>query len=480
MKKSLKIVIPILLILGAGGFLLTAFASGNGKEHETFRVRRDRISGSIEESGDIEGETDYTYYAQVSAPVSMMGLKVGDVVNKGDKLLTYDVTDYERTVSQASISRQQSEDNAKGQIEQSDKNQSRYNKAVADDQAYSVLYYLERESANSQNEAQYSENWNIQCERDSISKEIAKKQGEVGGKEAELATTEDPERAQTLSKEISDLNKQIGDLQSGYYSLAPAQLSPEEYANLNDTNNVMEDITRNWTQSKTQKNAYEATILNASQKEALNKQTELAQSKEDAAMEDLSKASMGVVADFQGVVTECNVKEGSVVAKGTPLFKIVGTEDMKVTVMISKYDIGSVKKGQRAEVSIAGKVYPATVSRINHVATEDDSDKAKVAVDVHIDEPDEDLILGLEADVTIYTDELMGVLVIPYGALYSDDGGDYCYVISDGVIAKQYVTAGVSTNEYAEIKEGLKEDDIVITDAVTDDLIGDKASEAVH
>ena len=148
--------------------------------------------------------------------------------------------------------------------------------------------------------------------------------------------------------------------------------------------------------------------------------------------------------------------------------------------MISKYDIGSVKKGQRAEVSIAGKVYPATVSRINHVATEDDSDKAKVAVDVHIDEPDEDLILGLEADVTIYTDELMGVLVIPYGALYSDDGGDYCYVISDGVIAKQYVTAGVSTNEYAEIKEGLKEDDIVITDAVTDDLIGDKASEAVH
>ena len=53
-------------------------------------------------------------------------------------------------------------------------------------------------------------------------------------------------------------------------------------------------------------------------------------------------------------------------------------------------------------------------------------------------------------------------------------------MISDGVIAKQYVTAGVSTNEYAEIKEGLKEDDIVITDAVTDDLIGDKASEAVH
>ncbi|MBQ5534923.1 MAG: hypothetical protein IIU07_06455, partial [Lachnospiraceae bacterium] len=135
---------------------------------------------------------------------------------------------------------------------------------------------------------------------------------------------------------------------------------------------------------------------------------------------------------------------------------------------------------QRAEADVAGKVYDATVSRINHVAVSDDSDKNKVAVEVSINEPDEALILGIEADVTIYTDEEDDVLLVPYSALYTDNDGDYCYAIEDGVIAKKYINAGIRTSEYAEVKEGLSENDVVITDAVTDDQIGEKAVGSVH
>ena len=101
-------------------------------------------------------------------------------------------------------------------------------------------------------------------------------------------------------------------------------------------------------------------------------------------------------------------------------------------------------------------------------------------MDVHIDDPDERAILGLEADVTIFTDEKMGVLVIPYAGFYSDDDGDYCYVIEDGVIAKKYVTAGIKTADDVEITEGLSEGDMVIIDSVTDSQIGEKATYAVH
>ena len=215
-------------------------------------------------------------------------------------------------------------------------------------------------------------------------------------------------------------------------------------------------------------------------KEALEKQTDLLRSREEAAQIELAKAAEGVRADCSGVVTECMVKEGSIVTKGTPLFRLVNTDDLKVTLMISKYDIGKIKIGQRAEADVAGKVYDATVSRINHVAVSDDSDKNKVAVEVSINEPDEALILGIEADVTIYTDEEDGVLLVPYSALYTDNEGDYCYAIEDGVIAKKYINAGIRTSEYAEVKEGLSENDVVITDAVTDDQIGEKAVGSVH
>ena len=103
-----------------------------------------------------------------------------------------------------------------------------------------------------------------------------------------------------------------------------------------------------------------------------------------------------------------------------------------------------------------------------------------VAVDVHVDDPDDSLILGLEADVTIYTDEQQDVLIIPYSGFYTDDDGDYCYVIEDGIIAKKYVEAGIKTSEYVEIKSGLDEGDAVITDSITDSQVGEKAVESVH
>jgi RND family efflux transporter MFP subunit len=288
------------------------------------------------------------------------------------------------------------------------------------------------------------------------------------------------EKGKKISEEIAELNEDIAGIDRGLAGLPPAQMNPEEYARYHDTVNMMEDINRNWTQAKTEKRAYEEGILNMSQKEALKKQTELAKSKEEAAQIELEKALAGVRADFSGVVTECMVKEGSIVTKGAPLFRLVNTDDLKVTVMISKYDIGKIRVGQRATADVAGRVYNGTVQRINHVAVSDDSDKNKVAVEVHIDEPDEYLILGIEADVTIFTDEEEGVLLIPYSALYTDNDGDYCYVIEDGVIAKKYIRAGIRTSEYAEVKEGLAENDVVITDAVTDEQIGEKAVGSVH
>ena len=148
--------------------------------------------------------------------------------------------------------------------------------------------------------------------------------------------------------------------------------------------------------------------------------------------------------------------------------------------MISKYDIGSIKVGQRAEIDVAGTRYVGAVSKINQIATTDSSDKSKVAVDVKID-GGKGLILGLEADVTIYTDEKTGVMLIPYNAFYSDDDGEYCYIINnEGVIEKKCFTAGIVDSSYVEVLDGLSLGMTVITDAITDDQIGEKAFEAVH
>ncbi len=457
--------------------ILTAF-SGSGTEHETEYVTKGGISGTVEESGNIEGEKDYTYFANVSAPVSMVDIKVGDYIKKDRLLLLYDTDDLQRSVKQAELASLQSRQNADGQIERSDKYQSKYNKAVADDAAYAGLYWYERESKDGLSEGQYTENYYIQCQVDGIEKDIADKQKELVEKTDYYNSLADKttKEAKDVYNRMCELDSQIAGLNKDLAAAPPMTMTPEENAQANDTANVMEDITRNWTQAKTEKNTYEAGILTENQKEALNTQADIALEKEDQIKNELEKAKAGVKAEFDGVVTECDTKEGNVVTKGTPLFKVVGSDDLKVTLMISKYDIGYIKEGQRAQIDVAGQKLEGKVTRINHVATSDDSDKNKVAVDVHIDGESENLILGLEADVTIYTDEKQDVLLIPYAGYYSDDDGDYCYLVnSEGRIEKRYFTAGIKTDDFVEVREGLKENEMVIVDSVTDDQVGKKA-----
>jgi multidrug efflux pump subunit AcrA (membrane-fusion protein) len=115
------------------------------------------------------------------------------------------------------------------------------------------------------------------------------------------------------------------------------------------------------------------------------------------------------------------------------------------------------------------------VTEIKRIAETKNSDKAKVTVSVKFDQPDERVYLGLEADVTIYTEEKSSVLTISSEAYYADDDGDYCYIIDDGLVKKQYITTGVESDDRIEVTMGLKQGDQVITDAVTDDQIGKKA-----
>ena len=283
---------------------LTAFGKGGGKQYEAAYVTRGNIAGSIEESGNVDGEDGYTYFARVTAPIERLDIKAGDRVTGGDLLLSYDISDYERSVSEAAISREQSEDDVKGKIDKSNEYSSKYNNAASDDNPYAILYAWQRESADSQDESQYTENWNIQCEADSLKKRIAGKNEDIAEKKTEYdklsAAEKTGDKGKDIQGDIDELNEDIAGLNKGLAGLPPAQMTPDEYARFNDTANLMEDINRNWTQAKTEKKAYEEGILNKSQKEALEKQTDLLRSREEAAQIELAKAAEGVRADCSG------------------------------------------------------------------------------------------------------------------------------------------------------------------------------------
>ncbi len=469
------------------------FAMGNGTKYSIYVAEENSISGTVEESGKIHGKEDKVYYASVTAPVKGISVKEGDAVNRGDLILEYDTSDLERDLREASLKAEQTELDINGRISESDKYASKYNKAVNDDLSYAQLYYLYREQNNEISEEQYARSYQIQCEIDSINRDIADKKKEIAEEEHKKhkasgydtkekgdLTEKNVKDIKDAEKKIDQLNQELIELNKGLAVGSNANMTPDENERLNDTNNVLEDITRNWTEAKSNKEAYEGNILNVDEKKALEKNKDLSREEEDAAAEELNKAKGGVRSAFSGIITALDVHNGAFVNEGTALFTIETSEDLVCRVNVSKYDILDIREGQRAVVQIAGRSYEGKVTKTGKIATDDSSDKNRVEVEIALSDADEAAIIGLEGDVTIYTEEKDGTITIPIEALYSDDNGDYCYLIKDGKVEKEYIETGIRDDSTVEVIEGLSAGDKVITDSVTDADIGKKANYVAH
>ena len=154
------------------------------------------------------------------------------------------------------------------------------------------------------------------------------------------------------------------------------------------------------------------------------------------------------------------------------LFTIQSSSAVQVTVELSKYDLEKVKEGQSATVTVAGVSYSGAVSRINRVAQNNAQNTPVVYADVTIENPDGNIFLGIEGKAEILTGSAEGVVLVPYEAVNTDKEGDFCYLVKDGVIVRQNVVTGISSDMDVEIKEGISEGDTVVISSDMDLMEG--------
>ncbi|HKM21560.1 MAG TPA: efflux RND transporter periplasmic adaptor subunit [Lachnospiraceae bacterium] len=474
-KNIVRVGAVVAAILVCAG-IYVGFA-GKPKTYLTGQATYGSLAETLDVTGTVRGGEETVYYADVTAPIAVMDLEIGDSVEKGTGVVFYDTADLEKIRDEALLTAEASESNVNALLAESNKNASKYAKASADEQTYMLLYALSRADANAVSQEQYTENYQLKCQADGIQKSISDKSKQAAEKSAELARISDPtsQEYKDLAKEVADLNVDVANLQKDLVTLPDGDMTPDENAHITYDKNLMEDISRNWTQAVTDAATAENQILNEDRKTQLEKTHELSLLSLQTAQDNLEVANAGVYTEYAGVVTAVSADAGAVVTKGAPLFTIESTEELKVDVELSKYDIGKIAVGQKADIVIAGMTYPGTVTEIKKLAQKDASDKAKVTAEVKIDEPDDKIVLGIEADVDIHTEEKADALVIPIEAYYTDDGGDYCYLISEGVVEKRYITVGISGTSFIEVSDGISEGEVVITDAITDDAVGKKA-----
>jgi len=119
-----------------------------------------------------------------------------------------------------------------------------------------------------------------------------------------------------------------------------------------------------------------------------------------------------VRAPAQGIVTEKLVEEGELAAPGTGLYVITDLDTVKLTIYVPETELGNVRLGQKAHISIdsrPGTAFPGTVTYISPVAeftprdiqTKDERVKLVYAVKVEIPNPQGIFKPGMPADAAL-------------------------------------------------------------------------------
>lgn len=206
------------------------------------------------------------------------------------------------------------------------------------------------------------------------------------------------------------------------------------------------------------------------------------------AQQNLSYAT--ITSPIDGVILDKAVEEGQTVAAGfsTPTLFTIAQDltDMRVIADIDEADIGGVKDGQRVTFSVDAYPDMTFEGLVTQVRQQPKTESNVVTYEVVISAPNQDLMLkpGLTANVTIYTQELKDVLVVPTKALkFSPNktvaGADA--KINDVKAAKKVwtkegntftahaVKVGVTSGSLTQILEGVSAGTEVVTEMETGD-----------
>ena len=181
-----------------------------------------------------------------------------------------------------------------------------------------------------------------------------------------------------------------------------------------------------------------------------------------------------IVSPLDGTVTRRNVSAGEFVrsasaAGASPIATIVRTDKVQVVVCVPDHDVPLLKRGQRATICIealgASPPLTGTVSRF--AEAESPSDRT-MRTEIDLDNPEGRLRPGQYGAVTIIFRERHGVLTIPVSTIAGRGRNSHadCIRVEGHHARLTQIQTGEEDGDRVEVISGLKEGDVVVTQAV--------------
>ena len=396
-------------------------------KQNTIQLSKMDLTSSISATGTLESANSKTVSASVSnVKIKKVLVSEGDTVKKGQRLVTFDESELQTTLSDAKES-------------------------LSDTitQNASQLKSAKRKLSDAK------ETYTTQKKK--LQKEVAsaKKTYEAAKKAVSQAKNE---------QEKTKANQTLQQAKSAYEQAASQQTSSNKQ-NKESIENAKESVTT--TENSNKKSLKEA------------------QKSVDDATEALENCA--ITAPISGTITAVGVEAGDTYSGGD-MFEISDCSKFQVSTTVSEYDIANVKKGQKVviltdatdDTEIQGEITYVALTTGSSLSSSSSSSSGNGAtaqssagggsssssssssgyeVNIKVKDSNVKLRVGMTAKCSIILKEAKDVYAVPYDAIHTNNSGDSVIYVQDGTSKKEVtVTKGMESDYYVAVSgDGLSE-----------------------
>lgn len=507
-KNMIMLITMGVIVLAIGLIALIGSMNSKGKDAapsvEVVSVGTGNVTQEVDATGNVESEQKKTFYSPVNGTIQTMTAEAGDSVDAGKSIIGFNLEDLEAENQEAQLTAKSGELDIKDAQEQASTAANKVAEAQAaipglesqieekQNQINSLRQQIADAQTNAQNDAQ------AQIEQ-------AQAEAKAAYDAAVAAADQEYQKAldeynnvtkKDYDQKLSDLKTKIDsgtaaeseledyryllnnppaepvkkEVNQADYSVSTDGLSGTVTADTSDLQAQMETASSDLAQLQSDLASKKAIAendtagLTDAAREKMTITSNLSELKSKNLQELLEEGRKGIQAEFKGVISDAKVTQGATVTQGMELFTLQSTQDVCVEANVSKYDFDKVKEGQKAEITLGDKKYKGTVDKVSKIAIPNEKGTPLIGVSVHIDNPDDDIFIGVEAKVTIQASEAKNVPVLPVEVVNIGKEGSFCYVVNKGKIEKKDIETGVTSDSMVEVKSGLKKGDQVIKD----------------
>jgi RND family efflux transporter MFP subunit len=189
------------------------------------------------------------------------------------------------------------------------------------------------------------------------------------------------------------------------------------------------------------------------------------------------KAYQRVVAPFDGVITQRNIDNGSLVTSGsTFMFTLMHSDVIRTQVFVPQDEAFGLGPGVDAVVrvpEIPDRTFPGKVTRI---ASALQPGSRTLLTEIDVPNPDGALSPGIYCTVELLIPRNTPSMIIPADAIVFDENGLHVAVVKDGIAHLQKITIARDFGTEVEVHDGVKPGDQVILNPMVNLAEGSKVA----